>query len=787
MGETAEKSASCLAVMEKKAHKPGGCAGIFFQLFEWNRRLTRKKLFSKKLLPPVRAKDSKKFGGEEKMLRSKIQMIVDENNRSFSKMRKSGGNSEQMRSPSLVARLMGLESMPNVHKSEKTLVLPGGEGCFDVREESLVRSPSRRKVVDVDDHNEDVVVLEKGNSGKVERNAVTRFSSEGLQFLSRSRKQHNPKLGAPLKTPRISSERSTARTSKLIDAATKILEPGLQATSKAKYAITYSKSRPYTAKNEVMADGLEADSLNVRKQSGYVASQEEESSQISGESNEDRETSLDFKNRTETQISVSLGREKIPPRAQSNKVQGRRASSVENTVSGTKKIVVSNKCLRSHDRPRVAKKLDASSFDSDNKRFCYRKDATPSHLRSAARERRASVNGQVVSSGSVTSTYGKRRNASKVAATGANGNKDADANSLKSSSPPRQKTGNFMENESEGSHRHEINQKSRSHQRKLFSDENDGRTSLQRKIPLTGDNLGLLLEQKLKELHSQEDDDLISESSAPKRTTAVIIQELLTALTAMQPAPKDDLLNSPDPGFQVKAEAERTSVRFPFHVDHLSPGSILEASFSNDSCVSSSLDGSSGFAQQVGSMDNIYDHPDMEFRDSATISGISIELLKKVSKTLCGINQAGIRLSGDSLFHAKEVLLNAELVFGNVPEELLLVPYLQEENKILINRFLFDCAIECLDSRYSNLGFKAWRSLPESMNSKLLMQDVRKWTEFAGMALDELIEWEMSHSLGKWTDFDIEAHETGTEISLSILDVLVEEIAVDLQRLGASV
>lgn len=54
MNDGVGKGSSCLslAVAEKRTHRPGGCAGIFFQLFDWNRRFAKKKLFSKKLLPP---------------------------------------------------------------------------------------------------------------------------------------------------------------------------------------------------------------------------------------------------------------------------------------------------------------------------------------------------------------------------------------------------------------------------------------------------------------------------------------------------------------------------------------------------------------------------------------------------------------------------------------------------------------------------------------------------------------------------------------------------------------
>lgn len=48
-----EAGGSILAITEKKAQRAsgGGCVGIFFQLFDWNRKFAKKKLFSNKLLP----------------------------------------------------------------------------------------------------------------------------------------------------------------------------------------------------------------------------------------------------------------------------------------------------------------------------------------------------------------------------------------------------------------------------------------------------------------------------------------------------------------------------------------------------------------------------------------------------------------------------------------------------------------------------------------------------------------------------------------------------------------
>ncbi|MCD7452997.1 hypothetical protein HAX54_019056 [Datura stramonium] len=73
--------------------------------------------------------------------------------------------------------------------------------------------------------------------GLSERRPVSRFSAEALQLrtvLSRRRK-HQPKLASPVKSLETFSGRNASR---LIGAATRILEPGLQ-RSRAKCALTY--------------------------------------------------------------------------------------------------------------------------------------------------------------------------------------------------------------------------------------------------------------------------------------------------------------------------------------------------------------------------------------------------------------------------------------------------------------------------------------------------------------------------------------------------------------------
>ncbi|PHU05621.1 hypothetical protein BC332_26443 [Capsicum chinense] len=101
---------------ERQPQRPCGCVGIFLQLFDRN-RIFAKKLFAKKLFSPACLKQaSKKFGGDEKQ--PKRRLIADENSGGFPNVKNNGmtdtccESKREMKAPSLVARLMGLESMP---------------------------------------------------------------------------------------------------------------------------------------------------------------------------------------------------------------------------------------------------------------------------------------------------------------------------------------------------------------------------------------------------------------------------------------------------------------------------------------------------------------------------------------------------------------------------------------------------------------------------------------------------------------------------------------------------
>ena len=80
--------------------------------------------------------------------------------------------------------------------------------------------------------------------------------------------------------------------------------------------------------------------------------------------------------------------------------------------------------------------------------------------------------------------------------------------------------------------------------------DNEIKTFFQRPSPLRADALGAFLEKKLKEVSSQEDDEL-STGGPSKRSTAMILQELISALSSEHLTCPDDLMFTDKVGYNV--------------------------------------------------------------------------------------------------------------------------------------------------------------------------------------------------------------------------------------------
>ncbi|PIN13328.1 hypothetical protein CDL12_14052 [Handroanthus impetiginosus] len=894
---------------------------------------------------------SKKFGGDEKQ--PKLRLIADENSGGFPNSKNNNGvtnvdaeQKNEMQTPGLVARLMGLESMPALQRDKSKKVPASGFGSCE----------PEKIVDDVCGYSREQLNVEKGGikhesrpqklqkTSVCERQPITRFGAEKLPFknvLSQSRK-HHPKLPSPVKSPKNPSRKSSSR---LIGAATRILEPGLQ-TSRLKCAISYSNNLRHPPEDVVVDERIYSLSSPVDDSDGFaVVAPKGQSScrncgywldnldsepSISGqpslfaspfshcvgsscqgpdrikpgesafrrqlveEFHEDYcavagqvtgnlqshveltsykspfkgqsqghsgcqqckppmvvHVSLSSNHKTQNQNQMLRARDTVPPRSKLNGVTGSKVSAT-NVKNGTKNFVSGSTRLQ------VPARIDNGKFEQERRTANRLNESVP-----PGRKRRPSnISRQGESSGSMSSTVKQNFGSPHILSekrlgynvhfvnhhcdkngllhrqerTVNSGQVDGNVVSFTFNSPVKQKTG--IQEVAE--RRVQNNSQHGGSLRKSALGESTG-TKLEKPVPLSGDALGALLEQKLKELNCQGED---IEGNAPRKTTATILQELISALTSEIPFQQDNLLSMSDSrcswgnhsnfsnstsstSSQANAATVKLSVDQPLDNEHLSPGSVLEAYFSTESCYSSSLDDSLGYKMPTESLDCSYhetrlSNPETELLDCAasinTANSSSkesvIDILNNVSEILNCSSFADCGLKGNKLDRTKETLLNTELVLRNACSfagknfqiKHLLLDELEALASVLwmnfgcslgveegievnqLRRFAFDSIIEYLDSRFgtypTKAGSKVSRKLPLQVNANALIFEivevVKKWDKLCKLSLDELIEREMSHSLGAWTECESEVFENGMEISRDILQVLVDEIVVDL-------
>ncbi|XP_010528487.1 PREDICTED: uncharacterized protein LOC104805573 [Tarenaya hassleriana] len=831
--ETVDRTAPSAAITEKRANRLGGCVVIFFQLFDWNRRFAKRKLFSRKsLLPGKQA--SKRFGGNEKMPKSKINLIAGENRGGFPKRSETvESRKHEMRPPGLVARLMGLESMPSLHRDKAKKKSSLSQIDIIGQEDHLLgecnvfsSSSSSSREEDSGFDKSRPQKIQKTTTGLCDRRVVKKLGSEALQVknvLTQVRKHHqhrhqNKKLASPVRSPRIHS-----KSSRLIDAAARILEPGLQAKKSAKYAIAYPGSR--RCENVVGKDPVEvvsSDSFELKhgynmaschncgslvdvplvvKEKGTDMGQVPESSPfclkengvargnqepcvfastknirsewLTDANNESREfnvmphkdkemDSSVFRNRNSFQNQVSQ-RERFPPEARVHISQNKRSCSSPEIAAyhKAKSFLPMNHGSTSRNCQRVPSKTENSELDLQRRRLHTRfEDSNRSGLSSPARKRRiASVSELDQGSGFACSTSRKSNVDVLNACSSGNGCRESDFVHSRSWREVERRKGVQPVS-------HQMNER--------YSKMPD-----KKRLPLDEDMIGLLLHQRLKELaFSQHEDETLRDASQSKSTGfcySALAQPVITDAE--------------------KAYGNKVSLGYMHNSEYTSPGSVLETSFSNESCLSSSLDDNSG-QFRLQHLDLLEDSATSIKKWTTSNFHFTVNLISHVSHVLNGFRRMGLISTLSRFTNARDVIIQTELLFGT-REDFLIRPKLLDELMIHAARsknlvklpglgFLVDAMIEYLELRFCrhiSSGAKQWRTLlPLRIDSdgliREVLEEVSKWAQMNGMYLEEIIGIDME----KWQDFEAHVSELGTEIAWEILYSLVGELAVDLGK-----
>ncbi|XP_058751237.1 uncharacterized protein LOC131624308 [Vicia villosa] len=703
----------------------------------------------------------------------------------------------EMKAPSIVARLMGLESIPTskrAHKSKKSSFSDSEDG-----EESLEIGVANAS------HDSRPQKVRKTEAN--EKRAMTRFGAEALQIknvLSQVRKcnhhhsHRHAKFVSPLKSPRVSSGKSASRSSRLIEAATKILEPGFQATSRSKYSLTSSVSK-CPRKNGIVTDmvGTRAEAIHNRpcynvgidkslvehtcKNCGNLVDVEINKPTVSdvftGFSSESALKGRSFSPSHENDIVLLRSQEKIITLVDED-VKKNAYSCNEST---SRRIHVHAKCDSSHQPPGG---LEDNDFDFktqtrermlSGERMAFRFEARNSNMlmkrvSSAATASTVSGSKDFVGVNRRLSGRTRTRSPTKLDSCNFDLERKKRTESIASVNLVTLKHRNVGSNTQGGKRRNfdafspnNSNVKCRKSGYQKTDKINDNKinkvetrsanvikTCFQRHhSPLTEDVLGAFLEQKLKELKSRKNEESAN-GDQPRRSTVLILQELISVLNA----------------------------------------------------------GSGSF--HTGSINCSYDQP-KRFEHDVKLIGCKIltELVNRIHTTLQSVNSFWPRLTKNKLNHMKDVIFIAELVLGNVTRQsedlpqLLISCILVDEldnmatdamrgnfNRSQLKGFLFDCVVEYLESNcchnYYNVFslWCAWTKIPLCMKGEILVEEVKseikKWEVIAGMEPEKIIDWEMSHSLGKWTDFNVEAFEFGVDIENYLLQILVDEIVEDL-------
>ncbi|TKY72535.1 hypothetical protein E2542_SST01276 [Spatholobus suberectus] len=349
-----------------------------------------------------------------------------------------------------------------------------------------------------------------------------------------------------------------------------------------------------------------------------------------------------------------------------------------------------------------------------------------------------------------------------------------------------------------------------------------------------GDALGILLEQKLRELTRLETTCHDSSKVRQPAITAPKSDDQATGLNVVNLNPRLEQKKDQDVLFTDKLSSYDSDISFTgpselslkhnswidemeahlLNCRHPSPISVLEPSFSVESCESSlstdftSTEGSklcsSVQTQEVHGLNfsrKFYPcESDTELSDSASSTSAG-NTMKKHTSTF-SVMKFGISSTWE-LDYVKDILCNVELMYmdfslGRSHEVINSHQYNQLEGRKggfkrndesrIRRKVTFDCVSECLDlrcRRYVGGGYKMWSKGFEMVKRKeWLAEDVYKeitgWRGMGDSMVDELVDKDMSSQYGRWLDYEVDAFELGSEVVDQIFNSLVDDVVNEI-------
>ncbi|XP_028751512.1 uncharacterized protein LOC114711304 [Neltuma alba] len=938
--------------VEKEGTKSGGGhVGGFFQLFDWTSK-SRKKLFASKSDAPESLKQGKKVDASLAMTRPYVGVNEDEIGAGASVRGSDHSYASSVtddeacgtRVPGVVARLMGLDSLPPSGFPE-----PYSSPYFDAR--SLQDAQYCRKNLSYQ-HDQAIYsgnLLEKfegssrnfveQRSQKILSRPIEKFQTEVLPPKSaKSIPVTHHKLLSPIKTPGFIPSNNPAY---IMEAAARIIEPGPQATAKPKtpsiasssvslkvrglkekaeasqkgslsgLSTMTSRARDLKEKREVSQRTIRlsepsqkmVESNAVKYLKGQSLNKSWNGSLDSSNGSTDAGEDLSLQNKGKSvslaiQAKVNVQRREglslngsrglagqkehhepktNPPSKTKAQKKLQKKSSVQGTAGVLRKNNQKQNC--SVDKGKLPSK---PSISNDRKVLSggspygrHRSSNSRSTGKSKSGTRKSSLGASDCENEVLyTSTNNfprKKRSTDKdwndrvvdnmfidktkkpiesnlegkdsFSWAGEVKRKDMDVVSFTFTTPLARNNNGF---DASGQVGQKVNGCSLDHHIKQVLIESDNATTPVGYNVIAGDALSVLLEQKLKEFMygvetscNSSSKDRTSSSIASNSVDPSSSPSLVNLLPRLQQKDQDmlstdtlcarhysdiSLTSLPEVTSKHKSlvfdgmkEFRSNHIESPlFNGRHPSPISVLEPSFSIESCeslVSTNATNSTGEsklcsfvqAQEVfdpnTSRKSYHAEADTELSDSA--SSTSTGTIVKKRTDAFSIMKFG-RSSTWELDYVKEILCNVELMFmdfalGQARE--VVSPHLFNQLESMkersenvggeprINRkVIFDCVSECMDircKRYACGSYKMWaKGVMMVRKKERLAEEVHKeisgWGAMGDSMVDELVDKDMSNQYGRWLEFDVDGFELGAEVEDQILDSLVNDFVAEI-------
>ncbi|KAL2341708.1 hypothetical protein Fmac_009648 [Flemingia macrophylla] len=943
---------------EKEGTKSGGgYVGGFFQLFDWTSK-SRKKLFATKSDLPEHLKQGRKV--DYNMALTQSSYLVDDENGVGASARGSCDHSYASsvtddeacgtRAPGVVARLMGLDSMPPSSFSD-----PYSTPYFDTRslqdaqyfKKNLShqhdhQNPYSGKLVEKVEGSSRNFIVEKVEGScrnfmepkpqKALTRPIEKFQTEVLPPKSaKSIPVTHHKLLSPIKSPGFVSTNNAAY---IMEAAARIIDPGSQASTKAKTPLVAS-STPLRVRD--LKDKVEASQkgavigpssmtsrnrdLKERREISQRTTRFSESSQRSVESNaakylkgqswnrswngsvdtsiksptHEEETSLKNKGKS---ISLAIQAKVNVQRREGLSLTGGRSSMSQKEhpdVKSNQPVKANNGQKNLHKKSSGQNSSGVLKQNNLKQNYSTDKDKVPSKpLVTNAHSRKVVT---------ADSPYGRHRSSSNksVAKSKVASRKssmevtDSEKEVLYTSTNnfPRKKRStdkdwndrvvdnlfiektqmpaksNMVSNK-EHNWGEEVKKKEMDVVSFTFTTpltrsnpgfENPGRAgqnnnclSLDQRIKrvlldpdntrspigynvIGGDALGILLEQKLRELTCMETTSNESSKTRHSATSVPMSVDQVTSLNVVNLNPRLQQKKDQDVLFtdklnrnydsDISAGPRELSLKQNSWIDemepqllncrHPSPVSVLEPSFSIESCESSfstdvtSTEGSklcsSVQTQEVHGLNfsrKFYlSESDAELSDSA--SSTSARNLVKKHRSTFSVTRFGSSKTWE-LDYVKDIMCNVELMYmefslGRASEVMNSHLFNQleghnggfrrDDESRIRRKVTFDCVSECLDlrcRRYVGGGYKMWSKGFEMVKRKeWLAEDVYKeitsWSGMGDSMVDELVDKDMSSQYGRWLEYEVDAFELGSEVVDQIFNSLVDDVVTEILQL----